>query len=87
MAEASVSLPIGVATELQDHLRRELSFYTEVDGRFRKKYRTRLKGREARIRRRGVPPGRHGLWEDSIEWRNAVEEAERLRNLLRGVRG
>lgn len=87
MAEARVSLPVEVATELQDHLRRELAFYTEVDGRFRKKYRTRLEGFEARIQRRGVPPGRYGLWEDSIEWRNAVEEAARLRALLRGVRG
>jgi hypothetical protein len=29
-----------------------------------------------------VPIKEHAIWEDSIEWRNAVEEAKKLRAIL-----
>ncbi len=32
--------------------------------------------------REGVPLDNHEIWEDSIEWRNAVEEVEKLKRLI-----
>jgi len=29
-----------------------------------------------------VPLDNHEIWEDSIEWRNAVEEIEKLKKLI-----
>jgi len=38
------------------------------------------------IEKEDVPVGDHEVWEDSIEWRNAVEEIEKLRNLLKELK-
>ena len=72
-----------IAEELIKRLRRELEFYEAVIARFERKYRCSLEELEARIEREGVPMDDHEIWEDSIEWRNAVEEAERIRRILR----
>ena len=37
---------------------------------------------ERKIEEEEVPIDDHKIWEDSIEWRNAVEELEKLRKLL-----
>ncbi len=72
-----------IAEELIKRLRRELEFYEAVIARFERKYRCSLEELEARIEREGVPVDDHEIWEDSIEWRNAVEEAGRIRRILR----
>ena len=41
---------------------------------------------EKKIEREGVPVDEHGIWEDSMEWRNAVEEVERLKKLLKELK-
>jgi hypothetical protein len=39
---------------------------------------------EEKIKTEGVPSEKHEIWEDSIEWRNATEEAAKLRAILAG---
>jgi len=48
----------------------------------RKKYKCSLEELEKRIEKEGVPVDNHGIWEDSIEWRNAVEETKKLKKLI-----
>jgi len=37
-----------------------------------------------KIRTKGVPAEKHEIWEDAIEWRNATEEAAKLKAALAG---
>ncbi len=67
-------------------LQEEIEFYEAVIRKFEKKYRTKLEELEKKIEREGVPVDEHGIWEDSIEWRNAVEEVERLKKLLKELK-
>lgn len=39
---------------------------------------------EEKIKTEGVSPEKHEIWEDSIEWRNAIEEVAELRAILTG---
>ena len=72
-----------IAEELIERLRRELELYEALIAKFERKYRCSLEELEARIEREGVPVDDHEAWEDSIEWRNAVEEAGRIKRILR----
>lgn len=39
---------------------------------------------EEKIETEGVSPQKHEVWKDSFEWRNAMEEAAKLRTILAG---
>ena len=68
---------------VRKHLQSELKFYKAIDKKFKKSYKTTLRKLEKEIETKGVPTNRHMIWEDSIEWRNALEEIERTRKILR----
>ena len=79
----TLKLDDDVARSLLERLRGELKSYEQVIEQFRRKYGCGLEELEARIERGGVPTGEgHEVWEDGIEWRNAVEEVERLRPIV-----
>jgi len=80
----TITIENETAKELRTHLLKELALFEEVKKRFEKKYRTSLHKLEERINTKGVSPGKHEIWEDSIEWRNATEEAAKIRSILAG---
>lgn len=41
-----------------------------------------LRELEEKIERKAVPVDKHEVWEDSIEWRNAVEEMKKAERIL-----
>lgn len=59
--------------------------FREISNRFRDKYKMTLSQLEEKIKAEGVPLEQHEIWDDSIEWRNAVEEAEKLEAILAGL--
>ena len=73
-----------IVLKLVQRLKEDLAFYETIIERFKRKYGCELADLEERIEREGVPTDAEGhrIWEDSIEWRNAAEEAERVRELL-----
>ena len=71
-----------VVAEIVKRLKREMEFYEEVDRKFRRKYGCSLEDLELKIEREGIPVDNHEVWEDSIEWRNAIEEVDKLRKIL-----
>nr|MDO8080298.1 hypothetical protein [Candidatus Freyarchaeota archaeon] len=77
-----ISIRREVCDEIVRRLHSEFEYYKTVAGRFKKKYGRSLDELEKRIEREGVPPNNHEIWEDSIEWRNATEEIEKLRKLI-----
>jgi translation initiation factor 2 alpha subunit (eIF-2alpha) len=81
-----ISIRRDVCDEIVRRFRSELEYYEAIARRFEEKYGCSLEELEKRIDREGVPLDNHELWEDSIEWRNAVEEIEKLRNLLEELR-
>jgi len=81
----TLTLERSLAEELIKWLREELAFYKAVIARFERKYNCTLEELEARIEREGVPVDEHEIWEDSIEWRNALEEVKRIKRILRGL--
>jgi len=78
----TITVENKTAEELRAHLLKELALFEEIDNRFKKKYKMSLEELEKKIKVSGVPIEKHELWEDSIEWRNAVEEAEKLRTVI-----
>jgi len=72
------------AKELHSHLLKELALFEGIEKRFKKKYKMSLIQLEEKIKAEGVPTEKHETWEDSIEWRNAIEEAAKLRAILAG---
>ena len=75
----TLTLDDDVARNLLERLKGELDYYERLIERFRRKYGCELEELETRIEREGVPTGEgHEVWEDSIEWHNAVEEVKRL---------
>ena len=82
----TITIEDKTAKELRSHLLKELSLFEGIEKRLRKKYKMSLEQLENKIKSEGVPPERHETWEDSIEWRNASEEAAKLRTILAGFR-
>jgi len=78
----TITIENKIAEELRSHLLKELALFKEVENRFKKKYNVSLTELEEKIRAEGVPIEKHEIWEDSIEWRNAVEEAEKLKAMI-----
>ncbi|MHA1583203.1 MAG: hypothetical protein ACTSYM_12010 [Candidatus Baldrarchaeia archaeon] len=87
MSDAIVAVRREVVEEIIRRLNDEFEFYKMIIEKFRKRYGCDLEELEKKIKREGVPVDKHEIWEDSIEWRNAVEEIEKLRKLLRELKG
>ncbi|AEA46573.1 hypothetical protein [Archaeoglobus veneficus] len=77
-----ISIRQEVREEIVKRLLNELEYYEAVIAKFEKKYKCSLDELEKKIEREGVPIDNHEIWEDSIEWRNAVEEVEKLKKLI-----
>jgi len=77
------TLPSGVSHEmlvqLLDELRSREAILQAMIQRFEQRYDGSLEALEARLARGRGPE--HPDWEDSIEWRNAVEALQRTRTL------
>jgi len=77
------TLPSGISREvlvqLLDDLRNREAVLQAVIRRFEQRYGESLEALEARLARGEGPE--HPDWEDSIEWRNAVETLQRTRTL------
>jgi len=80
----TITIEDKTAKELRTHLLKELALFEGIEKRFQKKYKMSLTQLEERIKTKGVPAEKHEIWEDSIEWRNATEEAAKLRAILAG---
>jgi len=78
----TITIENKIAEELRSHLLKELALFKEVENRFKKKYNVSLTELEEKIRAEGVPIEKHEIWGDSIEWRNAVEGAEKLKAMI-----
>jgi len=77
-----ISIRREVQEEIVKRLLSELEYYKAIITKFEKKYKCSLEELEKRIEKEGVPLANHEIWEDSIEWRNAVEEVEKLKKLV-----
>lgn len=77
-----ISIRREVQEEIVKRLLSELEYYKAILTKFEKKYKCSLEELEKRIEKEGVPLANHEIWEDSIEWRNAVEEVEKLKKLV-----
>ncbi len=77
-----ISIRKGVYEEIVRKLREEVEYYEAIAKKFEKKYGCSLGDLEKKIEEEGVPIDNHEIWEDSIEWRNAVEELGKLKKLL-----
>lgn len=77
-----ISIKKEVYEEIVRKFREEAKYYEAIVKKFEKKYGCSLEELEKRIEKEGVPVDNHEIWEDSIEWRNAVEELEKLKRLL-----
>ncbi len=78
----TITIEDKTAEELRTHLSKEKAPFKEIDNQFKKKYKTTLTQLERKIKTKGVPIKEHAIWEDSIEWRTAVEEAKKLTAIL-----
>jgi len=77
-----ISIRKEVYEEIVRKLKEEEEYYEAIVRKFEKKYGCSLEDLERMIEKEGVPIDDHEIWEDSIEWRNAVEELEKLKKLL-----
>jgi len=77
-----ITIEDKTARELRSHLLKELALFEGIEKRFQKKYKMPLTALEEKIKTEDVPTEKHEIWEDSIEWRNATEEAAKLRAIL-----
>jgi len=80
----TITIENKTAKELRSHLLKELALFEGIEKRFQKKYKMTLSQLEEKIKTESIPTEKHEIWEDSIEWRNAVEEAAKLRAILAG---
>lgn len=80
----TITIEDKTAKELRSHLLKELALFERIESRFRRKYKTPLNQLEEKIKTQGVSTEKHEIWEDSIQWRNATEEAAKIRAILAG---
>ncbi len=81
----TIAVNVEVIKDIKERLLTELEFYKAVEKKFRRKYGCSLEELEKRIEKESVPTENHEVWEDSIEWRNAVEEIKRIEKLLKDI--
>ncbi len=84
MIMKTVTIEYKTAKELHSRIIKELALFEEKEKHFQKKYKMPLAQLEEKINAEGVSSEKHEVWEDSIEWRNASEEAAKLRTILAG---
>ena len=77
-----ISIRKEIYEEIVRKLREDVEYYEAIVRKFEKKYGCSLEELEKKIEEEGVPIDDHEIWEDSIEWRNAAEELEKLKKLL-----
>jgi len=77
-----ISIKKEVYEEIVRKLKEEAEYYEAIVKKFEKMYGCSLEELEKKIEKEGVPIDNYEIWEDSIEWRNAVEELEKLKKLL-----
>jgi len=77
-----ISIRKEIYEEIVRKLREDVEYYEAIVRKFEKKYGCSLEELEKKIEKEGVPIDDHEIWEDSIEWRNAAEELEKLKKLL-----
>jgi len=82
----TVRLSEDTAKSIKRRLKTEVTFYKDLDKKFRMKYKMSLSQLEQKIEREGVPVKKHRIWEDSIEWRNATEEIAKAKKILQELR-
>jgi hypothetical protein len=80
----TITIENKTAKELRTHLLKELALFEGIEKRFQRKYHMSLAQLEEEIKTESIPTERHEIWEDSIEWRNAAEEATKLKAILAG---
>jgi len=80
----TITIENKTAKELRSHLLKELALFEGIEKRFKKKYKMSLARLEEKIKTEGVSTEKHEIWEDSIQWKNAVEEAAKIRAILAG---
>jgi hypothetical protein len=80
----TVTIEDKTARALRSHLLKELALFEGIEKRFQRKYKMSLAQLEEKIEAEGVPAEKHEVWENSIEWRNATEEAAKLKAMLAG---
>jgi len=78
----TITIENKTAEELRSHLLKELALHKEIAKRFKKKYQTSLTQLEEKIKKEGTPTEKNEIWEDSIKWRNATEETEKLKAII-----
>ena len=81
-----ISIRREVHEEIMKRLLSDLEYYRAIITKFEKKYGCSLDELERKIEREGVPLDNHEIRENSREWRNAVEEAEKLKKLIEGLK-
>jgi len=79
---AIVPVPAEIIESVVERLTNELRVYQSAVLKFEKKYTSSLEEFELKLEKEGVPVEHHELWEDSIEWRNAKEEIQKLEAIL-----
>jgi len=77
-----ISIKPEIREEIVKRFLSELEYYEAIANKFEGKYGCSLNELEKKIEEEGVPLDNHEIWEDSIEWRNAVEEIEKLKKLI-----
>ena len=81
-----ISIRKEIYEEIVKKLREEVEYYEAIVKKFEKEYGCPLEELEKKIEREGVSIDNHEIWDDSIEWRNAVEELEKLKKILGDLR-
>lgn len=73
-----------VVSEVYAYLMEKKKTYEGVCRKFEEKYAS-VEYLEKKIRKEGVPETDHTLWDDLIEWRNVISEAEKIDAMLKGL--
>lgn len=77
----NLTIPEKAVEELSVYLTGRKKIYEVICKKFEDKYGT-LELLEKRIEEDGVPLGNHTLWDDAIEWKNAIAELNRITGIL-----
>lgn len=78
-----VSVPSEIIESVIERLTNELRVYQSIVKKFESTYSSSLESFEEKLDRDGVPVEHHEKWEDSIEWRKAREEINKIKSLLK----
>lgn len=77
----NLTIPEKTVVEISAYLTGRQKIYKVICKKFEDKYGS-LDLLEKRMEEYGVPLDNHSLWDDAIEWRNAVAELNRINGIL-----